>query len=111
LQAFRYFTRNLVSQGLCRQVDIQNCFGVSAAFVARSYKTFKEEGEAGFFKPENRHGYSHKIVGKKAERIQALLDKGQSVNSIARKENLSEGAIRYAIQKGYLKKKDSGYRG
>jgi len=37
-------------------------------------------------------------------RIQEKLDKGQSVNSISKQENIAESAIRYAIGKGKLKK-------
>ncbi|MGH7238455.1 MAG: hypothetical protein ACREHG_00155 [Candidatus Saccharimonadales bacterium] len=103
-QAFRYFTSNLIDQGLCRKVDIKNCFGVSEDSVTRNYKKFKEERESGFFGSDNRHGTCHKIIGERRERIQAMLDKGQSVNSIAKKESVAEGSIRYAIRKGYLKK-------
>ena len=44
-----------------------------------------------------RQGHSHKIRGAVLERIQKKLDKCQSVNSIAKEEKLTEGAIRYAI--------------
>lgn len=103
-QAFRFITSNFIDQRLCRKVDIQRCFGVSEDSVTRSYKKFKEQGEAGFFGPENRHGSCHKIIGERRKRIQQMLDKGQSVNSIAKKESVAEGSIRYAIKKGYLKK-------
>jgi hypothetical protein len=38
------------------------------------------------------------------ERIQGKLDKGQSVNSIAKEEGLSESGIRAAIKLGRFKK-------
>ena len=104
VQAFRFITSNFIDQRLCRKVDVQRCFGVSEDSVSRYYKKFKEEGEAGFFGPNNRHGTCHKITGERRRRIQQMLDKGQSVNSIARKESVAEGSIRYAIKQGYLKK-------
>jgi hypothetical protein len=105
LQAFRYFTSNLIHQGLCQNVDIERAFGVSEDSVRRALRKFKTQGEAGFFGPEARHGNAHKIVGIKRERIQAKLDKGQSNYRIAKEEGVVESAIRYALKQGYLKKR------
>ena len=49
-----------------------------------------------------------KITGERRIRIQHKLDKGQSVNSIAKEEGVQESAIRYGIKQGYLKKTDDG---
>lgn len=103
--AFRYITSNFIYQGLCRHVDIERAFGVSEDSVSRALKKFETKGEAGFFGPDVRHGRAHKIVGVRRERIQAKLDKGQSVYSIAKEEGVREGAIRYGVKQGYLKKK------
>jgi hypothetical protein len=103
--AFRYITSNFIHQGLCRNVDIERAFGVSEDSVSRALKKFEKKGEAGFFGPDVRHGRAHKIVGGRRERIQAKLDKGQSVYSIAKEEGVREGAIRYGVKQGYLKKK------
>lgn len=105
LDGFRFYTSNLIKQGLCRQVDIQRSFHVSEDSVHRYYKKFEEGGPAAFYNRTVRKGSkSHKIVGACAERIQKKLDKGQSVLSIAKEEGLSEGAIRYQIEQGTLKK-------
>jgi hypothetical protein len=102
--AFRYITSNFIHQGLCRNVDIERAFGVSEDSVTRSLKKFMAKGATGFFGPDARHGRAHKIVGGRRERIQAKLDKGQSVYSIAKEEGVRESAIRYGVQEGYLKK-------
>ena len=104
LQSFRFFTSNLIRQGLCTQSEVERCFGVSPDSVRRYVNKYNKEGEQAFFSPETRHGHSHKIRGEVSERIQKKLDQGQSVNSIAKKENISEGAIRYAVKQGHLKK-------
>jgi hypothetical protein len=104
LQGFRYFTSNLIHQGLCKQREVERCFCVSEESVRRSMIKFRKEGAQAFFSAENRHGHSHKIHGEKLEGIQKKLDKGQSVNSIAKQYHLTEGAIRYAVKQGYLKK-------
>ena len=104
-KAFRFITSNFIHQGLCRNVDVERGFNVSESSVQRNYKIFLEKGEAGFFGEDARHGHSHKIVGERRIRMQEKLDRGQSVNSIAKEEGVREGAIRYAIKQGYLRKK------
>lgn len=105
LNAFRFITSNFIHEGLCRKVDIERFFNVSEDSVYRYHKKFKEQGEQGFFGDDARKGKAHKIVGEKRLRIQRKLDKGQSVNSIAKEEGIRESAIRYAVKQGYLKKK------
>lgn len=105
MNSFRFITSNLIHQGLCRKVDIQNCFGVSEDSIYRYYNKFKEQGADAFFGVDNRlGGKAHKILGEKRMRMQHKLDKGQSVNSIAKEEGVRESAIRYQIKIGNLKK-------
>jgi hypothetical protein len=67
----------------------------------------REEGEAGFFKPESRHGHLYRMLPDMMERVQKKLDAGQSNYSIAKEEGLSEGSIRYGLKQGYLKKRNA----
>ena len=108
LKAFRYITSNFIHQGLCRKTEVQRCFHVSEDSVQRAYKKFRDEGEAAFFGADARKGTAYKITGERRLRIQARLDKGQSVNSIAGQEGVAESAIRYGIIQGYLKKREAG---
>jgi DNA-binding NarL/FixJ family response regulator len=104
--AFRFITSNFIDRGLCKLVEVQRCFNVSESNVAGYLKKYREKGASVFFgEKEVRASRSHKILDKKKERIQEKLDKGQSVNSIAKEEGVREGAIRYQIQQGNLKKK------
>ena len=107
LNAFRFITSNFIEQGLCRKVDIERFFNISEDSVYRYHKKFKEQGEQGFFGDDARKGKAHKITGERRVRIQAKLDKGQSVNSIAKEEGVRESAIRYGVKQGYLKKTKS----
>jgi hypothetical protein len=105
LQAFRFFFCNLLHQGLCTKVEIRRAFGVTEDFVNRAWRLYQREGEAGFFKPENRHGYCYKLIGDNLIKAQRLLDAGHSNSATARQVGVSESAIRYAVKSGYLKKK------
>jgi len=104
LNKFRYTTSNFIEKGLCKGTDIQRIFHVSIDSIRRWKKKFKEQGEAAFFNEDKRRGQSHKLLPDVLDRIQVELDKGRSVNSIAKGEHLSEGSIRYAISLGRLKK-------
>ncbi len=108
LKAFRYITSNFIHQGLCRKTEVERCFHVSEDSVQRAYRKFVEKGESGFFGDDARKGTAYKITGDCRLRIQTKLDKGQSVNSIAKQEGVRESAIRYGIKQGYLKKREVG---
>jgi transposase len=102
---FRYITSHLLLQGLCKNQDVVDLFHVSGDSVRRWKKKLSEEGESGFFgSPDGRHGHSSKLFPEVRERIQSEIDKGKSVYSIAKVEGISEGSIRYWINKGELKK-------
>lgn len=105
LNGFKHITSILIKQKLCSQAEVQRCFGVSESFVGRYYKKFIKYGAKAFYTDHHTKGTPHKIVGDKKARIQSKLNKGQSVNSIAKEEGLRESAIRYQIKQGYLKKK------
>jgi hypothetical protein len=104
LQAFRFFISNLIARGLCKKTHIRSAFHLSIDFVNRSCKTYEREGEAGFFKPENRHGYCYKLIGENLSLAQRLLDEKKNNCEIARQCNVTESSIRYAIKVGHLKK-------
>jgi len=106
LNSFRYIVSNFIDQGLCKRVEVQRAFHVSDDSIYRYFKLYKEKGADGFFgeRPRSKRR-SHKVVGETTVHIQKELDKGRSVNSIAKELGISEGTIRYQIQQGYLKKK------
>jgi DNA-binding CsgD family transcriptional regulator len=104
MNMFRYITSNLILQGRCTNQDIVDTFHVSVDSVSRWKKKLTEEGEKAFFKPEMRHGRSHKLLPDVLDRIQGELNKGKSAYSIAKAEGISEGSIRYAFKHGRLKK-------
>lgn len=105
LHKFRYTTSNFLKQGLCKNIDIVNTFHVSTDSVRRWKKVLIDQGEEAFFNTEKRHGRSHKLLPEMLERIQNKINTGQSVNSIAKGEGISEGSIRYGFDTGKLKKK------
>ena len=106
LRSFRYITSNLIIQRVCRKMEIQKCFGVSYDSVKRAEKKLREKGERAFFTEENRRGSCYKLLPETLLRMQTYLDEGNNNSEIARLENVSEGAVRYAIKTEKLKKKN-----
>jgi len=104
IKSFRYITSKFIVERLCRKIEISECFGISYDSVKGYVKLLQEEGDAEFFSNEKRHGYAHKLLPEVVERIQKSIDEGKNNCLIGREEGLSEGAIRYGIKTGKLKK-------
>jgi hypothetical protein len=105
-RSFRFITSKFILQGLCRKIDICNTFHVSYDSVKRYCSRLEKCGDSGFFTDDKRNGGSrYKLLPEVIERMQRLLNDGKSNSEIARKEKVTEGAIRYALRNGVLKKK------
>lgn len=107
LEAFRQVICLLVQQGLCRRCEIVRCFCVTDDLVGKALRIYRKEGHSGFYN-QTRKRKANKLHGKLLEDIQKKLDTGQSINSIAKEEGVTEGAIRYQIKVNSLKKSHLG---
>lgn len=110
MKSFRYITSKFIAQGLCKKIDISRCFGVSYDSVNRYVKKLEELGDQGFFARDNRGGSCYKLVLEVVERMQGYLDAGKNNSAIARRESVTEGAVRSMIKKGILQKKEQAAR-
>ena len=105
LRSFRFITSKFIVQKLCRMIDVSNCFHVSYDSVKRYVRRLEDCGDRGFFTKEKQNGGScYKLLPDVVQRIQGYIDTGKNNCEIARLEKVSEGAIRYAIKNGTLKK-------
>lgn len=105
MNSFRYITANLVNTGLCTPSEIAKAIGVSNRNIQRYSKTLREKGTEWFFNRKDERGQCYKMTEELIERTQKLIDNFYSIADIARLMGVSEGAIRYHIRKGGLKKK------
>lgn len=94
IQAFSFFTANLISKNLYSKTEIMRAFSISKDQVVRACKIFKTEGESGFFKPENRHVHCHKLTSENLVLAQRLLDEGMNNVQIAKACHVGESAVR-----------------
>ena len=103
--SFRHKIASFIDLGLCSQSEVVATLHVSVDSLRRSCKQYRQDGEASFFAPDKRKGKSHKMLPAVLQRVQAQLNEGKSVNSIAKEVGVREGTIRYCIETGKLKKK------
>jgi hypothetical protein len=105
-QNYKYITAHLINARLCTPRQLSEALGVSIINFQRYVKQLREEGSGYFFNREEKRGQCYKYDEQKFTEAQKLLDAGQSVYSIAKKLQVSEGSIRYHIKSGKLKKKE-----
>jgi len=103
--SFHYISSKFVLQGLCKQVAVSRCFGVSYDSVKRNTGRLADQGERAFFGDDHRGGHCYKLGPAVLDRMQRQLDERLSNSEIARRAGVTEGAVRYAIKQGKLKKK------
>lgn len=103
---FKHFVCRVYLLGLSKQVEIYQTFNLEPITIKRWIKEYYENSHKIFNEKKN-HGHSYKLISKVLERIQAQIDNGLPYVHIAKKENISESSIRYAIKNGKLKKRRS----
>lgn len=104
LNNFRYILAQLVVNGLCKCHEIGKALAISDRNVQRYAKTLREKGSDWFFNRVEHRGECYKLNAASMEKAQRLLDAYWPAAQIARELNVSEGALRYHITKGTLKK-------
>jgi len=105
MQSFRYITSQLIVNGSVKQIEVANAFGVSYISVKRGVKRLKEEGPSGFYKKKQGRT-AHVLTDEVIEKVQNLLNNGDSPGEVAKILKLQANTIRKAIQAGRLKKKE-----
>ena len=101
LRSFRMFTSQLIANGTARPRDIVQAFGVPLATVKRYMKVHRERGAAGFFQPPRRRSASV-LTPEVKQRVQALLDQGESVPKVSLAVGIAGNTLHKAIRAGRL---------
>lgn len=94
----------LLTQGQDVRVErLADFLGMDRTTLWRLRQRYEREGVEGVgYKYEGRP--AHKLVGERLARAQALLDEGRSNRQVAGAVEVSEGAIRYGLRVGRLKR-------
>lgn len=101
---YRYIVANLVESGLCQPSEIGFALGVSTRNIQRYAKSLREKGASWFFNREDNRGQCYKLNDKLLETAQEQIYANIPISQIARRLEVTEGAIRHHIRHGKLKK-------
>jgi hypothetical protein len=99
---FRMVTAQLVDSGACRQIDIQNTFGVSKSSVIRSVNKLRSGGAEAFFVQRRGRRGGKVFKSDVLEQAQRLLDQGYLRKDAARELGIKCDTFRKAINDGRL---------
>lgn len=101
LRTFRMYTSQMIANGMARQGDIVQAFGVPLATVKRYMKVHRKHGTAGFFRTQRRRSASV-LTPEVKEQAQALLDEGRSVPEVSQSVGVAGNTLHKAIRDGRL---------
>jgi DNA-binding CsgD family transcriptional regulator len=104
LNNYRYITANLVETGLCQPSEIARALGVSARNIQRYAKSLREKGASWFFNRQDNRGQCYKLKEDILESVQDQINENIPISQIALQYDVTEGAIRYHVRTGKLKK-------
>lgn len=105
INSYRYITANLVESHLCTPKELSDALGVNSRNIQRYSQNLRKFGADYFFQKKERKGDAHKLTQSLLDKTQSMLDQQIPVARIAKEVGVTEGAIRYQIKKGSLKKK------
>ena len=102
---YRYILANLVENRLCNIKELSDALGVNRRNIERYVKTLREKGSDWFFNREEKRGDCYKLNSEKLKEAERLINEFYSVIDVARILGVTEGALRYHMKKGTIKKK------
>lgn len=105
LHNYRYIAANMVINGLCKCSELAQALGVSSRNIERYSKALREKGSEYFFNREQKRGSGYKLNEEALAYAQRMINDFYSVGDVARLMGITEGALRYHIKKGTIKKK------
>jgi hypothetical protein len=102
---YRYITGQLIVNGLCKPSELSKALGIAVVNFQRYAKSVREKGATWFFARKENRGKCYKLDEKSMEAAQASISSGKSIQSISKALSVTEGALRYHIRTGKLKKR------
>jgi DNA-binding NarL/FixJ family response regulator len=102
----RYETLRHINTSICKKFNLETT-GQVIVYATNHLMLFdtRKTSDTTEKNKSKKHCQKLKLTEEKLEYIQKCLDKGQSINSIAKSAGVSEGCIRKAVKSGKLLKK------
>jgi DNA invertase Pin-like site-specific DNA recombinase len=104
-KAFRLISSSFILEGVCRNIDIENAFGVSKSSVIRNCNKLRNEGPDAFYKPKKHGSKGVVLTPQKIKDAEDLFEQGYITSEVASKINVKHPTLSKAILQGRVKKK------
>ena len=98
LKSFRFFTSQMVVNGVARAREVVEAFGVPMGTVKRYVNVFRMEGPPGFYQSKDRKRSETKLTEEIKQKAQELLSAGCSVAEVARETGVLATTLHKAIR-------------
>lgn len=105
LNNYRYIMANLVENRLCNIKELSEALGVNRRNIERYVSSLREKGASWFFNRQEQRGQCHKLSEEKLQEAERLINESNSLAEVARMFDVTEGALRYHMKNGTIKKK------
>ena len=102
---YRYIAANLVDSKLCTIKELSEALGVNKRNIERYVSSLRKKGADWFFNRTEQRGSCHKLNEEMLQKGEEMINDFYSIADVARVLGVSEGALRYHIRKGTIKKK------
>ena len=95
----------IVSQTTTTPAECAKALHINRTTVYRNLHRYQQDGPAGLIIDRKRRRKAYKLKGEVKRQVQTLLNKGSSLQAAAKQVGITEGCIRYAIEKGTIVRK------
>jgi transposase len=102
LAAFRFFSTQLIVNGVASEREVVRAFGVSLTTVKRCVKRYRQGGAKAMFAPAVRRSGS-KLDAVRLSQAQELLDEGLGVPEVSKQLGVLATTLHKAIRQGRLR--------
>jgi transposase len=99
----RVATAQIVALGLATPTELSAGLGVGRTTLYRQQERLQTRGVAGLTDEKSGPKGPHKLTGQLLSQAQSLLDEGKSNRAVAEQIGVTEGAIRHAVRRGWLR--------
>lgn len=105
LNNYRYICASLIENKLCTIKELSEALGVGRRNIERYVSSLRKKGPGWFFHREEKRGDCYKLDEEKLQQAEQWINEFYTVADVARMLGVTEGALRYHIKKGTIKKK------
>lgn len=105
LNNYRYTCASLIENKLCSIKELSEALGVGRRNIERYVSSLRKKGPEWFFHREEKRGDCHKLDEEKLQQAERMINEFYTVADVAKVLGVTEGALRYHIKKGTIKKK------